>query len=503
MMNRPNVKMPLYEGRVMLPSMAELAFDHMTHAPIRKYLGEEELRMLYTLATNPEYKNASRKSKFDVYDAIMGRVGFKRFHLGTNRIVYNHIFDPTFLLKIGLDNIGIHDNLAEFNNQQFIKPMCTKVFDVSECGTVCMVERVEPYTSEQDFANAGYEIESAIQSILRGIYIMEDIGNRFFMNWGYRKNFGPVILDFPYIYRIRKERFICIAPDPEDHSKVCGGHIYYDSGYNQLLCSKCGQRYAAKDLGSDINYYLCHRLVKEKGDSNMDEKKSGVIVKRGNTVVFSSGHLVNEIDFVERRQKPVEKKTDVKRDDHNKKSEKKEYTTRYVVARPQVVSEQKEERISLTDIVKEVVEDTSKKEYLMDDDKQSIKFVANGKSFLDDVKQKVFNNTIKLKHKDSYEIMNYILYKSIVSINTPTLIDPEALLKLIDDSLDEGAGDSEYVYHSLMRKIPLVISYTEFFKNELRDIINDGFDEVIPAVNPTDEEDEEKSEAVETVKDNF
>ena len=31
---------------------------------------------------------------------------------------------------------------------------------------------------------------------------MADIGTNFFMNWGIRPGFGPVLLDYPYVYEL-------------------------------------------------------------------------------------------------------------------------------------------------------------------------------------------------------------------------------------------------------------------------------------------------------------
>lgn len=254
---------------------AIIAFDNMHHPPISNYLGKEEIYMLYKLATDPKYASVTKQSKFDVYDAILEKEHFMRFHLGTNRAVYRHQFDPRFLIKIGLDNIGISDNIREAKNQELLKPFVPKIFDVTECGTVQMCERVEPFVHKELFEKYGKEIFDAIQCILKGNkYILEDIGTNFFMNWGLRRGFGPVVLDFPYVYLRQKDRTKCIAPR-KDGNGLCGGDIDYDDGYNELICKKCGQRYAAKDIGSDPEYLINREIAKRKMNSKeaftMDE----------------------------------------------------------------------------------------------------------------------------------------------------------------------------------------------------------------------------------------
>lgn len=239
-------------------------FDNMHHPPISEYLSKEDIFMLSKLAIDAKYNGVTKESKFDVYDAILNNKHFERFHLGTNRIVYRHIFDPRFLLKIAIDPIGITANIKEYKNQFLLKPFIPKVFDISSSGAVQMCERVKPFTHKEEFIKYGKEVFDAIQCILKGNrYILEDIGTNFFMNWGLREGFGPVILDFPYIYVRQPDRMRCISPNK--HSKgLCGGIIDYDDGYNELVCCKCGQRYAAKDLGSDPNYLIDREMAKSK-----------------------------------------------------------------------------------------------------------------------------------------------------------------------------------------------------------------------------------------------
>lgn len=255
------------------------AFDKLTHNPIRSYIGEEENYMLYVLATDPKYSSVTKASKFDVYDAIMGARGFRRFHIGTNRIVYRHAFDPRFLIKIGLDAIGISDNLAEMRNQEILKPFIPKVFDVTPDGVIQMCERVYPFTKKEDYIENRYAIFDTIQCLLKGgRLLLEDIGTNFFMNWGYRPNFGPVVLDFPYVYVRNNDRMRCIAPK-KDKSGLCNGLIDYDAGYNELICQECGQRYAAKDIGSDPRYLIDRELAKQK----ISDKEAFIM----NSVVFN------------------------------------------------------------------------------------------------------------------------------------------------------------------------------------------------------------------------
>lgn len=227
-------------------------FDLMHHSGLNAYLMYEDIYLLHELATNPKYTIVSNKDKFSVYDQILNPRGFIRSHSGTNRVIYRHSTDPTFILKIGLDSIGINDNKYEYYNQRVLKPFIPKVFEISNDGTVGLMERVEPILNKETFLKYANDIFSIITYLVEQGYLLEDVGTDFFMNWGVRIGFGPVLLDFPYVYRANKSRLKCIARDLDGNQ--CTGNIIYDDGYNFLVCNKCGKRYAAKDIGSSFRY---------------------------------------------------------------------------------------------------------------------------------------------------------------------------------------------------------------------------------------------------------
>ena len=70
------------------------------------------------------------------------------------------------------------------------------------------------------------------------------------MNFGIREGFGPVLLDFPYVYKLDGEKLFCNRPTPD--GEFCGGVIDYDAGFNGLYCTKCGAMYKAKELEEAI-----------------------------------------------------------------------------------------------------------------------------------------------------------------------------------------------------------------------------------------------------------
>ena len=88
-----------------------------------------------------------------------------------------------------------------------------------------------------------------ITTVLVGKYVLEDFGTKFMYNWGIRRGFGPVLLDYPEIYELDGSKITCFAQ--LDDGTICGGEIDYDEGFNFLYCTKCGTRYRAIDLAKD------------------------------------------------------------------------------------------------------------------------------------------------------------------------------------------------------------------------------------------------------------
>lgn len=259
-------------------------FNSMTKPPISSYIRKEDLYALYQLATNPKYASNDMESRLDVYDAIMNPLGFKRSFSGTNRVIYSYRDDDSFLIKIGLDDVGIRDNKSEFKNQELIKPFIPKVYEVSQDGVVEMIERVHPIMSRKEFAKYGLEVFKLTYYLINHGFVLEDIGTDYFMNWGIRDGFGPVLLDFPYLYRLNKDRLRCTN---FKNGSRCTGVLDYDEGYNHIRCSQCGQVYRAKDIGSSLEYLT---KKQKKGWFTM-EAPIKFTFRRGNKVVT---HIVND-----------------------------------------------------------------------------------------------------------------------------------------------------------------------------------------------------------------
>lgn len=274
-------------------SPLEFKFDSMWIPSMYNFLTPQDIAELHYLASSAKF-SSKIDFKYKEIDRIMNNRGFKKFHCGTNRIVYSYLEDQSFLVKIALDKVGLTDNPAEYRNQFLLKPFVTKVFEVSPCGTVATVERVEPITSRQEFMSVAEDIFDLMNECIIGKYVLEDVGTNYFMNWGLRKGFGAVLLDYTYVYELDGNKLFCNKVDPMT-GQVCNGVIDYDSGFNNLICSKCGKRYLAKSLEQSVRDKLI--ILKDEGEIEMK-----IRLQRGNetVAVFQTN---DESDTIIRRPK--------------------------------------------------------------------------------------------------------------------------------------------------------------------------------------------------------
>lgn len=260
-------------------SPLEFHWDSLSIPTLYNYMMPQDIEKLYYIATSVRY-NSKRELKERMIDEIMRNRDFRRFHAGTNRVVYKCLDNPTFIAKIAVDRVGINDNPAEYNNQFLLKPFVTKVFEVDPTGVIGTFERVTPILSKQEYAYVASDIYEMITNVILGKYVLEDIGSKYFMNMGIRNGFGPVLLDFPYVYELDGKKLYCntILSD----GSTCGGEIDYDAGFNDLGCKKCGKHYNAKDLEIAIKQHE----INSKTNVNIPLK----------TKVVKNGKIMHDFD---------------------------------------------------------------------------------------------------------------------------------------------------------------------------------------------------------------
>lgn len=242
----------------------EFNFDLLDAPPLALFFTPYDIMELNRIATSIKLQ-AKPQERYRRIDSIMKSKGMRKFGSGTNRVIYFHPDFPNIVFKVAADNIGLNDNPAEYRNQFALKPFVTKTFEISPCGTIAISEKVNPIQSREEFISVADDIFELIVEFFIGKYVVADIGEKFFMNWGVRRGFGPVLLDYPYFYELDGDKLYCAKPDPTSITGTCDGLIDYDAGFNRLVCTKCGAIYKAAELKKNID----QKLIKNEGDRKM------------------------------------------------------------------------------------------------------------------------------------------------------------------------------------------------------------------------------------------
>lgn len=290
-------------------SALEFNFDALTAPPLMSLLTPYDIMELNKIAKS--VKLAGKIDlKYKLIDNIMTNRGFVKLHAGTNRVVYRFLEDQRFVAKIAVDRVGLGDNPAEFHNQFLLKPFVTKVFEVSPCGTIAIVERVDPIMSREEFLSVADDVFNLLTKIFIGKYVLEDVGTQYFMNWSIRSGFGPVLLDFPYVYELDGRKLYCNAPAiPGRKDIVCGGEIDYDDGFNNLVCTKCGKHYQARELKKAEEQKLIIVGGKKKTMKIIIKHGKDVIVDTSKNKIAKVIEAKKDVDVV-KEEKPIQNKVE-------------------------------------------------------------------------------------------------------------------------------------------------------------------------------------------------
>ena len=253
----------------------DFSYDNLYARPLLSLLSPYDIEELRKIATSIKL-SAKPKVKYAMIENILAPRGFKKIASGTNRVCYKYLDDQSICIKVAIDKVGMNDNPNEFRNQFLLKPFVTKVFEISPCGTVGLFERVVPITTVEEYISIAEDVFKLIITQIVGRYVLDDIGTDYFQNIGVRPGFGPVLLDFPYVYELDGNKLFCNKRDPVTR-RPCGGEIDYDAGFNKLICTKCGKRYYA------------HQLAKLTQNNRIQLRREGgnivkISVRRGNKV---------------------------------------------------------------------------------------------------------------------------------------------------------------------------------------------------------------------------
>lgn len=253
-------------------SPQEFNYDILSAPPILSMFTVDDIKQLNYIATSTIY-SAKLKEKYAAIDQIMKNRGFEKLVSGTNRVSYRPLFANNFIVKVAYDTVALKDSIREYKNQFLIKPFCTKVFEVTPCGTLGVFEKVIPVTNRKEYISMAADIYKLLSEFVIGKYIIDDIGTEYFNNIGFRPGFGAVILDFPYVYEVDGKKLYCNKPDYNDPTGYCNGPIDYDLGFNKLLCKKCGAIYKPYQLAKKIEYKT--QIINESEEISMKITLSG------------------------------------------------------------------------------------------------------------------------------------------------------------------------------------------------------------------------------------
>lgn len=258
-------------------------YERLWKPPIINYIPYQVIQYLLDIVNDVKLMNNPIK-RFNIQNDLLGHYYFRPLASGTNRRAFYCEYDPGIVLKIASDTVGMSDNISEFYLQQYIKPFCTKIYDVQGNGVVSLSERVEPMT-EYEYKYTWLDFFFKLIYVYwfeKKRYVLEDVGSKFFKNFGYRLCLNPVLLDFPYIYKINESKMHCVYQDPVT-KEVCNGDIGYDfdMGMSQIICYKCGRRYAARYLSQDET--LLDIALHKKTRLNTDVP---VVLVKGGDVIY-------------------------------------------------------------------------------------------------------------------------------------------------------------------------------------------------------------------------
>lgn len=264
----------LYSNKM---SALDFKWDTMVAPPLLSLISMQDIYALNQISTSNKLAS-NPDEKYRLINNILTSRGFKKIASGTNRVAYKYLENQNLCLKVAIDRVGLKDNPAEFQNQFKLKPFVVKLFEVSPCGTVALEERVEPLVHIEEYINIIDDVFNFIIEKIIGKYVVDDIGTEYWQNIGLRKGFGPVLLDFPYVYELDGSKIYCNWMNPDTH-EYCLGEIDYDDGFNHLVCSKCGKSYFAKQLGKQVEKRAI--IIDKKGGI----PPMSIKLMRGNEVV--------------------------------------------------------------------------------------------------------------------------------------------------------------------------------------------------------------------------
>ena len=290
----------IYQSMNTFTTLEEL-FESIEGPCVYDFFTDDELALIKKIIF--DRKDKAFKKKFQKLDAIVKPKGFKRSGCGTNRVVYEPLDDnATFCIKIALDRAGSKNNPDEIVNQKYLKPFVAKCFDISQDGNVGIFERVVPIENLYQMWSVREDIYKIMETIV-GRFIIDDFGTKAFKNWGLRKGFGPVLLDYADMYILDPKILYCTHTLNLDTTEQCRGELDYDAGFNNIICLKCGGIHMASEFKDGRKKIA---LFSRKREIDMSMK---IQIFKNGELYWDNDHGVYEKDI--KVNEPKENKLDI------------------------------------------------------------------------------------------------------------------------------------------------------------------------------------------------
>ena len=218
---------------------------------------------------------------------------------GTNRYAFKL---DGFVVKVATDNDGKIDNLKEFKMAKRLYPYVTKIYEVSENGTLLVAEYIQPFTSFTEMCVYQDKIRK-ILSELSSVYLIGDVGisSNNYSNWGLRIGTDdPVCLDFAYVYNVRSELFVCTACKTNSM-------LVPDNDFKELHCSNpaCGKRVKFEEIrsriGNDIHKHEIgdlseegYKILSSNVLTELTEEQSNYLTRKKNKKASKKQQDIND-----------------------------------------------------------------------------------------------------------------------------------------------------------------------------------------------------------------
>lgn len=223
-------------------------YDSWQSPPLARWFTPQDIKFIEDVAISPTLTTHPIE-KYHLLDEFMASRGFKTEIGGTNRRFYSSVEFPQFGAKISTSYEGFKNNKDEFNVQHVLKPYCTKVYDVTQSGAIALDE-VGIRVDKDSIIDYGDQIFDILDIVFRRRKIaMTDVGIATPKQWVIRRDFGPILCDFPSVVILDPKKCYCTKRIKRHGIEMpCNGLIDFDLGFNKMECTVCGQKYEIKSL---------------------------------------------------------------------------------------------------------------------------------------------------------------------------------------------------------------------------------------------------------------